>query len=265
MPNTTKKVLITVMTYPVPSQKYQELVCTAGITEAGEWVRLYPIEYRYLSPQKKYRKYQWIELELMPRGGKDLRKESFTPNLDTLQPIGQPLSTAHGWRERRQWVDRLPHRTLKEYQALYDSDKTSLGIVRPKRILDFTIERINPEWSEKQSAILSQLRMFEENFSIKELAKIPYKFSYVFECEDSPKPHHAMCEDWELGVLFLKEKQRLGSEESAAQSVKNKFLDEICAPKNDTRFFMGTIYPFNTWVVLGLFYPPNEPFQPSLL
>ena len=40
-------VLITVMTYPHPSQRHQELVCTAGITEAGEWVRLYPIDYRY--------------------------------------------------------------------------------------------------------------------------------------------------------------------------------------------------------------------------
>ena len=32
------RVLITVMTYPHPSQKYQECVCTAGITDAKEWV-----------------------------------------------------------------------------------------------------------------------------------------------------------------------------------------------------------------------------------
>jgi hypothetical protein len=36
------KVLITVMTYPHPSRGYQELVCTAGITENDDWVRLYP-------------------------------------------------------------------------------------------------------------------------------------------------------------------------------------------------------------------------------
>lgn len=41
------KVLITVMTYPHPSRGYQELVCTAGVTDAGEWVRLYPVDYRY--------------------------------------------------------------------------------------------------------------------------------------------------------------------------------------------------------------------------
>lgn len=44
------KVLITVMTYPHPSRGYQELVCTAGVTDAGEWVRLYPVDYRYREP-----------------------------------------------------------------------------------------------------------------------------------------------------------------------------------------------------------------------
>ncbi len=43
----TAKVLITVMTYPHPSRGYQELVCTAGVTESGEWIRLYPVDYRY--------------------------------------------------------------------------------------------------------------------------------------------------------------------------------------------------------------------------
>ena len=30
----TTKVLITVMTYPHPSRGYQELVCTAGVTDS---------------------------------------------------------------------------------------------------------------------------------------------------------------------------------------------------------------------------------------
>ena len=39
------KVLITVKTYPIPSKKYDELVCTAGVTESGDFVRLYPINF----------------------------------------------------------------------------------------------------------------------------------------------------------------------------------------------------------------------------
>ena len=66
-----------------------------------------------------------------------------------------------------------------------------------------------------------------------------------------------MCEDWELGALFLKESDRLGSDEAAAQSVRMKFFDEICGSEKDTCFFMGTFFPYNTWLVLGLFWPPR--------
>lgn len=72
-----------------------------------------------------------------------------------------------------------------------------------------------------------------------------------------------MIEDWELGVLFLKEVDRLGSEQSAAESVKNKFFGQLCAPQNDTRFFMGTRFPYNTWMVLGVFYPPKIEYPAS--
>ena len=76
------KVLITVMTYPHPSKKYQETVCTAGVTESGEWIRLYPIDYRYRPGHQKFKKWQWIEVALGERGhGSDQRVESREPDL----------------------------------------------------------------------------------------------------------------------------------------------------------------------------------------
>ena len=35
LPLSKTKVLITVLTYPHPSEKYKELICTAGVTEDG--------------------------------------------------------------------------------------------------------------------------------------------------------------------------------------------------------------------------------------
>jgi len=57
-------VLITVMTYPHPSRGHREVVCTAGITDSLEWVRLYPIGYRYGPSHQRVRKYQWVEVGL---------------------------------------------------------------------------------------------------------------------------------------------------------------------------------------------------------
>lgn len=252
------RVLITIMTYPHPSRGYQELVCTAGITDAGEWVRLYPVDYRYRPRYQQFRKYQWIQVGLAARGrGNDNRKESRRPDLDSIRILGPPLGTGNGWRERREIVDALPISTVNGLRALYDQDRTSLGIVRPKRVLDLLIEDADPEWKPQWQVLFHQMRLFGP--PPRPLAKIPYKFSYVFECEDSDKPHHAMIEDWELGVLYLNEVYRLGDQDKAARSVRHKFLDELCANDRDSRFFMGTTFPYNSWVVLGVFWPPMEP------
>lgn len=252
------KVLITVMTYPHPSRGHNELVCTAGVTESGDWVRLYPIDYRYRERNQQFKKYQWIEVVLAPRGaGNDNRKESRRPDLNSIRLLGEPLSTDNEWRERREIIDRLPHYTKNELMALHDKDKTSLGVVRPSRVLDMEIRAADPEWKPEWQALFTQLSLFGP--PQKPLRKIPYTFHYVFECEDSNgKPHTAMCEDWELGALFLKEADRLGSDQAAAESVRKRFLGDLCHKDKDTRFYMGTHFPYNVWLVLGVFWPPVQ-------
>lgn len=251
------RVLITVMTYPHPSERYQELVCTAGITEDHQWIRLYPIDYRYRPHGQQFHKYQWIEVELEEQADRqDRRKESRTPRLETLRVLRPPLTTKDGWRERREIVDRMPHSTIKELKALYESERVSLGIVRPARVLDLQVKLAPKDWKPKWDEILKQMRLFGP--PPKPLRKLPYTFHYVFECEDSTQPHRAMIEDWELGALFLKEADRLGSDKAAADNVKTKFFGEMCDPSKDTRFFMGTRFPYNTWLVLGVFWPPKE-------
>lgn len=251
------KVLITVITYPLPSRGYQELVCTAGVTESGEWVRLYPVDYRYRPTHQQFRKYQWIQVDLLPHGaGNDQRKESRRPKLDSIRMVGEPLGTKDGWRERRAIMDRLPVYTLNQLHTLYDTEKISLGVVRPTRVLDLKVEEADPEWKPEWQALFDQLKLF--GTPQKPLRKIPFKFSYVFECEDSDRPHNAMIEDWELGALWLNEAARLGDDRAAANSVRQKFLDEMCRSDKDTRFFMGTTFPFNSWVVIGVFWPPKS-------
>jgi hypothetical protein len=61
-----------------------------------------------------------------------------------------------------------------------------------------------------------------------------------------------------MGALWLNEVNRLQDEKKAAESVKRKFLGEICGPQKDTLFFMGTRLPFNSWKVLGVFWPPRR-------
>lgn len=251
------KVLITVKTYPLPSEKYQELVCTAGVLEDGSFIRLYPINYRYRRYWQWYRKYEWITVEA-EKHDRDPRKESYRPKVETIRPTGEFIASnpKDGWAARRKYVLAQGAKTMEELKHLRESDNTSLGIVKPARITDFVIEPAEAEWKPNWQGVFQQLKLFGPEQ--KPLERIPYKFSYRFEC-DSPDchGHKMMIEDWEVGALYRNEVIRLGSPEGASESVRKKFFGQMCGPDKDTHFFVGTVLQHATWVVLGVFWPPR--------
>lgn len=99
-----KRIYITVKTYPNISDKYAELVCTAGILEDGTWMRLYPVPFRLLSKEQQYKKYTWVNVEVVRRQS-DFRNESFQPILSTLTVENRASKTDWGERRRiiRKW------------------------------------------------------------------------------------------------------------------------------------------------------------------
>lgn len=97
-----KKILIAVKTYPTLSEKYDELVCTAGFLEDGSWIRIYPVPYRKLDYEtQRYRKWQWISLDV-EKNESDFRKESYRPtSLDGELILGDYMGTQNNWAERK--------------------------------------------------------------------------------------------------------------------------------------------------------------------
>lgn len=110
------KVLITVKTYPIPSATYDELVCTAGVMESGDFIRLYPINFRDLPFSQQFKKYQWIELVVEQHTGRDVRKESYRPDSDSIQPLGEPIKPNPGnWAERARYALAKKARSMEDY------------------------------------------------------------------------------------------------------------------------------------------------------
>jgi hypothetical protein len=81
-----KRVLITVRTYPVPAKKGIEVSCTAGITDDGKWIRLFPIPYRFLDEDKRFSKYQWIDVDVTK--AKDDPRPDMRRSLHDLHRLG---------------------------------------------------------------------------------------------------------------------------------------------------------------------------------
>src|SRR5262249_43223279 len=98
-----QRVLITVKTYPTLSKKYGETVCTAGLRPDGTWARMYPVPCRRLDEGEQYRKFDWLDCQLI-RNTADPRPESFRPVQQSELKAVDHIGTAHRWRERRRIV-----------------------------------------------------------------------------------------------------------------------------------------------------------------
>ena len=248
-----KKVLITVKTYPVPSDKYLELVCTAGVLADGSFIRLYPVDFRYRPYWQWYKKYQWIEVEV-EKNTQDRRMESYRPRLDSIRVLGSPLSTKNKWAERKKYVLGKKTCSLEILKTRRKERNVSLGIVRPKVVNDLIIERTDTDWSPKQKEVMKQGLLFGPRR--KPLEKIPFRFVYDFQCDDvNCNGHKISIVDWEVGALYLRMKEKYKDERIAAEKVRDSFYNQICAEDVDTHFFVGTNLSYGTWMILGAFYP----------
>src|SRR5690242_21802493 len=104
----TVRLLVTVKAYPVLSDRHGESVCVAGIEQTSEgnrWIRLFPVPFRKLPEDRKFKKYDIIELSAS-RTTADQRPESWLPNAETIRIVGHAPSTK-GWSERKAWLHGL--------------------------------------------------------------------------------------------------------------------------------------------------------------
>lgn len=266
------KVLITVKTYPAISVKYGETVCTAGITEEGKWIRIYPLPFRKIDYNNRFKKYEWIELELI-RNTKDFRPESYRPkNFQNIQSLGEIKPDGNTWEERRKFVLKNVYTNLSTLirDAKDKSKIISLAVFKPNKILDFKIEEVSRNWDTKKVRALemenAQGNLFQnededdiEAFEV--VDKVPYKFSFVFQ-DDSGKESTLMIEDWETGMLYWNSLKRYdGDENKACEDVKKKYFDDFAKTK-DYYFYLGTtkLHHYtapNPFVIIGDFRPKH--------
>jgi len=248
-----KKVLITVKTYPTPAKKGIEVSCTAGITDDGKWIRLFPIPFRLLGGGSQFKKYQWLEIAVTKAS--DYRPESYHLDIDSIKALGQPLPTSSGWQERKAIVMPLLSPSLCYLVQNRKETGATLGMFKPKQISEFVIEKEeSPNWTEEELAILSQASFLDRK-PFKILEKIPYKFIYAFTCNDPEcKGHRLSITDWEVGQLYRRCKGQYGN--NWERYFRQKFETEMILGRN-THFYVGTLkaHP-DRWIIVGLFYPP---------
>jgi len=249
-----KKVCIVVKTYPVPAWNGIEVSCTAAVTSDRQWIRLFPIPFRFLEEEKRFKKYQWIEVRV--RRSRDSRPESYVIDKDSIKILGDPLSTKKNWAARKELIAPLLTTSYCAAKVKRDADGyPTLAAFKPKEIERLIVERDSDKWGDAELAKLRQGDMFDEGPAT-ELERIPFKFSYQFKCIDETCPGHTvMCSDWEMGQAYREWRRKYGANAWERQ-FRNRFELEMIE-KKDTHFYIGTVaqHPAN-WIIVGLFYPP---------
>lgn len=266
-----KKVLITVTTYPLPSRSYDELVCTAGVLENGDWIRIYPVPLSFLidlkgSGKVKNVKYTWIELDLNKRTD-DFRPESHSPvNYDFKDiVIGDTINTDGNWLLRKEFCLKNIYTNKKK---LLENSKApgnlSLATFKPTKVIGVEIEEDEREWKDEWKELRKQGNLFDTVKPIETLIpKLPYKFFYRF-LDDENIESKLMIEDWEIGALYWNcLKSSDGNENIALEKVKEQYENNFIKNK-DLYLFLGTTKEWhrrranNPFVIIGVFYPKKE-------
>lgn len=265
-----ERLLITVKTYPVLSKRYVELVCTAGLRTEGSWVRIYPIPFRTLRHPERYKKFDWVECELY-KNERDKRPESFSPlDFHNIVQMGH-VGTNHEWRERREMILNNT-RVFSDLKVLIQeakSNKTSLAVFKPTKLVNFEYEETEEDWdplrarAAKSALIVNDLfddNSWRKNHELPE--KIPYDFYYRFEDENSTESRLKIL-DWEIGMLYLNCLERArGDRTVALQKVREKYWTSF--KTTDLHFFLGTTLEFhdiapNPFTIVGVFPIPRLP------
>lgn len=244
---TEEKILVTVRTYPTISGQYVETVCTGGITDSGEWRRLYPVALRYLLEQQQYRTYDVIKVKV--REGADGRAETRRPDNQSICVVDHLKE----WTTRDQWIRPTIFCSLQE---LIDAGR-SIGPVAVDRVLDLEATFTSEDWSEAEKQKLKQQQLFGERLPIE---KVPYDFRFVWRDADGQE-HRCLAIDWEMKQAWRNYRHLYPD---PVEQMRRKWLDDLCGSGRQLAFYMGNHRRFRqNFMVCGLYNPPLKEISDS--
>jgi len=246
-----ERLLVLAKACPEVSQKYESLICVAGITAKGEWRRIYPIPWKIFwgASPKNFSKKQWIEYELEDEKPSDHRPESRKIKPNTIRALK---------REEYGKIEKLLAERITTIERLESkgSKTASLGVIKPESIEDFF--PITNRQYQKSVTKGAQMDLFGKSAVKLEIPK--YKYKYLFMDDTDGRTHEILCEDWEVGELYrncedYRKTGRYKDEDEVHQKVKDKMLD---ITKNGAYFIMGSHYRFPTYMIIGVIYPTKK-------
>jgi hypothetical protein len=241
-----KTALIIGRASPEPSKKHIETVCTGGITENGEVLRLYPIPLRYLEREKRYKLWTWAKFEVQ-KSSSDKRKESYRVRENSIEVLAEVTdrSEIFALLEKAIFPDR---ETLDER---YHQDWTSIGVVEIE-LIDFYTAVQTKDW-EKDKPHIKQFLLYTER---KPLEPLPIEMRLKFRCKNNPncKSHDTSLIGWQYMEAFRKFREHYGSGDAAFIAIDQKIRSNFADSQKRSFALMATHFKWASWMVAELYF-----------
>ena len=241
-----KRALIIGRASPEPSKKHIETVCTGGITEDGQLLRLYPIPLRYLEPNQKYNLWTWARFDTQ-KNPSDKRKESFRVRDESITVLSHVQSDS----EKFSLLQKAIVRDRETLDEQYHRDWTSMGVIEIEMI-DFTAEMQKKDW-EIDKPYIKQFNLYVE---LKPLEQLPLDMRLKFRCKNNPacKTHVSTLIGWEYMETFRSFRNRYGSGAAAFDQIKHALATRFSDKRKNAFALMGTHHKFGSWMVAQLYF-----------
>ncbi len=238
-----EKIAVLVRATPEKSKRNGEgyAVGVTGINKDGEFLRLYPLRFRYGGGQVDFRRNDLLEVTVT-RPENDLRWES-RKVLDYIN-----LERPAKYREIKELI--LPLVTSLERLNI---EGASLGVVKPE-LLDIEVKVNSVETFDRQQYFDMMGDFLEKG----EKAGMPVEIKYSFRCEEEEacRGHKIILLDWELNEtvrnIVRKEKEPL----AVKKKIREQFFENLKG--KELYFIMGTHFTYGTWLITGIFNPEKE-------
>ncbi len=209
--------IILIKAQPHRSSNYFETVCCAGVGRDRRWRRQYPVPFRILKEDQKFKRWQWIEYDYVkPRN--DRRAESQKVISKSLVTRGEMRAS-----ERANFLAPLVLASLRQA----DERRDSLALIRPNSIKLSAIAKSDVELeseSRKHAKLAAQLSLLEEDEVAEPLKPCRMQFHLSWTDQDG-KSHRQECDDWETAAAFNKFEREYG-ERRALEILKEKYEDQ---------------------------------------
>ncbi|MBF0347437.1 MAG: hypothetical protein HQL81_07190 [Magnetococcales bacterium] len=239
----TERVLILAKALPHLGKSQGELVCCAGVTEEGTWRRQYPVRFRFMQDDKKFKRWQWVSYEWkLPQN--DKRTESRRINEETVFPEKEMKS-----QHRAAFLQPLLVATTSEAEKR----QQSLTLIRPEKPVFSWIKKSQEQIASERTAYANAVKQLEldlSGFSEEKRALDPCPYEFHYQYTTRGQSHSHQCLDWETSATFYNWKNKYG-EEKALTELKRIFGEKY--PAEGMAFVMGTHsrHP-KTWLLIGV-------------